>query len=115
MESALAKLKKDIEKLEKSKSYKNEQALIKGVEKLLTKYGKSKAELIAFLGEGKSPKSSAEEEATKRTRKQRKLKIYKNPHTNESIETRGANHRVLKTWKAQYPTNEIEQWVIEER
>ena len=31
MEAALAKLKKEIENLEQSKSYKNEQSLIRGV------------------------------------------------------------------------------------
>ena len=115
MEAALAKLKKEIENLEKSESYKNEQSLIRGVEKLLHKFGKTKAELIAYLSDGKTTKVTTKKAESTNTRKRRKLKVYKNPLTNETIETRGGNHKILKAWKNQYPTQNIEDWIIEER
>ena len=115
MEAALAKLKKEIENLEKSESYKKEQSLIRGVEKLLTRFGKTRAELIAFLSDETSSKTAAKKAKPQNLRKQRKLKIYQNPLTNETIETRGGNHKVLKGWKTQYPTQNIEEWIIEER
>ena len=115
MEAALAKLKIEIENLEKSKSYKNEQSLIRGVEKLLHKFGKTKAELIAYLSDRKTTKVTAKKAESTNTRKRRKLKIYQNPLTNETIETRGGNHKILKAWKNQYPTQNIEEWIIEER
>ena len=115
MEAALAKLKKEIENLERSESYKNEQSLIKGVEKLLTKFGKTRAELVAFLSDETTRKSTAKKAKPQKPRKQRKLKIYKNPLTNETIETRGGNHKVLKAWKSRYPTQNIEEWIVEER
>ena len=114
-EAALAKLKKEIENLEKSESYKSEQSLIRGVGKLLIKFGKTKAELIEFLSDGTTTQAAAKTSTSKSARKRRKLKIYKNPFTNEAIETRGGNHKVLKAWKAQYPTQNIEEWIIEER
>jgi len=113
MEAALAKLKKEIENLEKSESYKNEQSLIRGVEKLLNKFGKTRAELIAFLSDGET--STTKKAKSQSPRKQRKLKIYRNPLTNETIETRGGNHKILKAWKNQYPTQNIEEWIIEEQ
>jgi hypothetical protein len=115
MEAALAKLKKEIENLEKSESYKREQSLIRGVEKLLSKFGKTKAELVEFLSDGTASYAAAKKATSKSTRKQRKLKIYNNPLTNQTIETRGGNHKVLKSWKAQYPAQNIEEWIIEER
>jgi len=115
MEAAIAKLKKEINNLEKSEPYKNEQSLIRGVEKLLNKFGKTKAELVEFLSDGTTTQTAAKKATSKSTRKQRKLKIYKNPLTNETIETRGGNHKVLKAWKAQYPTQNIEEWIIGER
>ena len=115
MEAALAKLKIEIKNLETSESYKNEQSLIRGVEKLLNKFGKTKAELIAYLSDGKTTKVTAKKTESTNTRKRRKLKIYKNPLTNETIETRGGNHKILKAWKNQYPTQNIEEWIIEER
>ena len=113
MEATLAKLKIEIANLEKSESYKNEQSLIRGVEKLLNKFGKTKAELMAFLSDGKT--STTEKAKSQNPRKQRKLKFYKNPLTNETIETRGGNHKILKAWKNQNPTQNIEEWIIEER
>ena len=115
MEATLAKLKIEIANLEKSESYKNEQSLIRGVEKLLHKFGKTKAELIAYLSDGKATKVTAKKMESTNTRKRRKLKIYQNPLTNEIIETRGGNHKILKAWKNQYPTQNIEEWIIEER
>ena len=115
MEAALAKLKKEIENLEKSESYKNEQSLIRNVERLLHKFGKTKAELIAYLSHGKTTKVTTKKAESTNTRKRRKLKIYQNPLTNETIETRGGNHKILKAWKDQYPTQNIEEWIIEER
>ena len=115
MEADLEKLKTDIASLEKSESYKNELSLIRGVEKLLHKFGKTKAELIAYLSDGKTTKVTAKKTESTNTRKRRKLKIYKNPLTNETIETRGGNHKILKAWKNQYPTQNIEEWIIEER
>ena len=115
MEAALAKLKIEIANLEKSESYKNEQSLIRGVEKLLHKFGKTKAELVAYLSDGKTTKVTTKKAKSTNTRKRRKLKIYKNPLTNETIETRGGNHKILKAWKNQYPTQNIEEWIIEER
>ena len=115
LEAALAKLKIEIANLEKSESYKNEQSLIRGVEKLLHKFGKTKAELIAYLSDRKTTKITAKKAESTNTRKRRKLKIYQNPLTNETIETRGGNHKILKAWKNQYPTQNIEEWIIEER
>ena len=115
LEAALAKLKIEIANLEKSESYKKEQSLIRGVEKLLHKFGKTKAELIAYLSDGKTTNVTAKKTESTNTRKRRKLKIYQNPLTNETISTRGGNHKILKAWKNQYPKQNIEDWIIEER
>jgi transposase len=40
----------------------------------------------------------------------RKTKVYKNPHTNETITTKGGNHKQLKEWKAKWGAAEVESW-----
>lgn len=40
----------------------------------------------------------------------RSVKRYLNPHTGEILETRGANHRQLKLWKAEYGSETVESW-----
>lgn len=42
----------------------------------------------------------------------RTSKRYKNPHTGETIETRSANHKILKQWKAEHGGDVVEGWCI---
>lgn len=42
----------------------------------------------------------------KGTRRARSLKLYKNPHSGEIVETKGGNHKLLKEWKGQYGSDE---------
>ena len=48
LEAKLKKLQSDLVDLEKSASFKKEQALVRGLEKLPAQHGKTKAELISF-------------------------------------------------------------------
>lgn len=45
------------------------------------------------------------------TRRPRQVKVYKNPHTGEVVETKGGNHKTLKEWKAKYSTEVVESWL----
>ncbi|KAA8552439.1 hypothetical protein FX983_04853 [Pseudomonas frederiksbergensis] len=42
------------------------------------------------------------------TRKPQPVKIYKNPHTGEVVETKGGNHKTLKEWKAEHGSATVE-------
>lgn len=44
-------------------------------------------------------------------RRQRKVKIYKNPNTGEVVETKGGNHKVLKAWRQQYGAGTVDLWL----
>ena len=72
-------LRKKIETLEKSESYKNEQSLIRSVEEFLSKYGRAKTKLITFLSDGAVTMAFKKPAKPKTARKQRKSKIYKTP------------------------------------
>jgi hypothetical protein len=78
--------------------------------KLLDQYGFSLQHIINLL----EPHSTANRQAaasTRKTRKQRETKVYKNPTTGEVIETRGGNHRALKEWKAKHGAEVVEGWL----
>ncbi|MNJ07450.1 hypothetical protein D3C77_15480 [compost metagenome] len=45
-----------------------------------------------------------------KTRKSRPMKTYHNPHTGEVVQARGANHKLLKQWKAIHGAAEVETW-----
>jgi hypothetical protein len=44
-------------------------------------------------------------------RKERQLKVYINPHTDERVETKGGNHKVLKAWKEEFGAEVVESWL----
>ncbi len=80
---------------------------------LLAEYGYSPRDVISLLDpaaakRGKSAPLAAPE---KGTRKARELKVYKNPHSGEIVETKGGNHKLLKAWKTQHGSDVVESWL----
>lgn len=65
--------------------------------------------------QGVTEKLPAKTGATKATRRPREypVKLYKNPHTGDVIETRGGNHTVLKKWKSTYGGAVVEGWRLD--
>ncbi|WP_143743892.1 DNA binding protein [Marinobacter sp. C18] len=46
-------------------------------------------------------------------RGKRVVRTYVNPHTGETVKSRGANHRVLNEWRARYGYDTVEHWVAD--
>jgi len=116
IERKIAQLEKALKRLENSAAIRKEAAVMRALNNLMKKHGYSKSDLIAIL----QAKSSASVKRGRKptgakNRKARKLKIFKNPHTGETVETRGGNHKVLKAWKAEYKLSSIEEWLVETR
>ena len=116
LEQQMAQIGKELKSIEKSAAFKKENAISRSLNSLMKKHGCSKNDLITLLQEGSSVSSKpGRKSATNSTRKPRMLKVFKNPTTGETVETRGGNHKVLKAWKLKYPTANIEDWIIETR
>ena len=113
IEKQMAQLEKELKSIESSAAFKKEIAVKRALTNLMKKYGYSENDLIALLqSEGSEPVKRGIKPAEKR-RKPRKLKIFRNPETGETVETRGGNHKVLKAWKAQYNLESINNWLVE--
>jgi len=79
---------------------------------LLGEYDKSLRDIIAILDPQNDSKSTRTEPApAKASRKARALKVYKNPHNGEVVETKGGNHKTLKEWKAEHGSDTVESWL----
>ncbi|WP_405124409.1 histone-like nucleoid-structuring protein, MvaT/MvaU family [Pseudomonas alloputida] len=78
---------------------------------LLAKYGFSLKDIINILDPQASRRAAAPAAAEKSPRRARQVKQYKNPHNGEIIETKGGNHKLLKKWKAEYGSDEVEGWL----
>lgn len=77
---------------------------------LLAEYGFSLRDVINLL----DPKANVRQQSPvgqeKTTRKPREVKVYKNPHNGEVVETKGGNHATLKAWKAEHGAEAVESW-----
>ena len=71
------------------------------LEALINEFGKRPADVIALL-DPTTDQRSAKAAPAASARRKRRLKIYKNPHTGEVIETRGGNHKGLRSWKDEH-------------
>lgn len=77
---------------------------------LLAKYGYSLKDVVNLLDPqaGRRAPAAAPKAST---RKARQVKVYKNPHTGEIIETKGGNHKGLKEWKTKHGSDAVESWL----
>jgi len=80
---------------------------------LLGEYGYSLRDVIALLDPQAASRRKLAPLAApeKSTRRARELKVYKNPHSGETVETKGGNHKTLKSWKAEHGADVVESWL----
>jgi hypothetical protein len=80
---------------------------------LLGEYGYSLRNIVAILDPQSSDRRVPATVETKGSHKARAVKVYKNPHSGEVVETKGGNHKVLKEWKAEYGSDTVESWLAQ--
>lgn len=113
IEKQMAQLEKELKSIESSAAFKKENTVKRALTNLMKKHGYSKNDLIALLQSDESAPVKSRKKPAAKTRKPRKLKVFKNPETGETVETRGGNHKVLKAWKTQYKLENIDKWLVE--
>jgi hypothetical protein len=106
-ELALAELQDRLQKLSSDDRLKAEIEFEKKLRGLMAEYGKSLPNVIAIL-DPQSVKKSASEPVKRR---ERQVKVYKNPNNGEVVETKGGNNKILKAWKAEHGADVVEGWL----
>ena len=110
LENHLAEQLQALEALKGDAGLKKEIEFETKLRDLLAKYGYSLKDVVNLLDPQTGRRAPATESKTG-TRKPRQLKVYKNPHTGEVVETKGGNHKTLKDWKAQHGSATVESWL----
>ncbi len=110
-EQQLKQLQEELQRLENDQRLKSELEFKAKLEALMTEFGKRPSDVIALLDPA-ADQRSAPEAAAAATRRKRRLKIYKNPNTGEVIETRGGNHKGLRSWKDEHGDDTVESWLV---
>ncbi|MGF6329299.1 hypothetical protein ABH909_002177 [Pseudomonas sp. BS3782 TE3695] len=110
LEKHLAEQLQALEALKGDAGLKQEIEFETKLRDLLAKYGYSLKDVINLLDPQPGRRAPAAQ-SQPGTRKPRQVKIYKNPHTGEVVETKGGNHKTLKEWKAEYGSDTVESWL----
>lgn len=103
-EQLMRKLAQELEKLEEDPALKSEVEFKKAIEALLTKYDKKPEDLAKFFT------LPTEKPKAKGKYSPRATLVFINPHTNERVETKGANQKTLIAWRNQYGKEEVASW-----
>lgn len=113
LEQQLAAQLVELESLKNDSGLKREIEFETKLRDLLAVYSFSLRDVINILDpqSGKNRKGALVA-AEKATRKARSTKVYKSPLTGEVVETKGGNHKLLKAWKAQFGSEEVESWLV---
>ncbi len=108
LEEQLALQLAELEAMKSDGSLQREMEFEDKLRALMSEYDVNMPTLITILDpQAKAPRAAASTDK----RRERKIKLYKNPHTGEVVETKGGNHKVLKAWKAEFGNDEVESWV----
>ncbi|KXU39101.1 H-NS histone [Ventosimonas gracilis] len=108
---AIEELQNRLKNLAEDSNLQKELDFEKQLRKLMDDYGKSLRDINAILDpSSRTLKARVAGRPAFGSKRQRKLKQYKNPHTGDVIETRGGNHRILKEWKQKWGGDVVESW-----
>jgi hypothetical protein len=113
LEQQLAAQLAELETLKNDDGLKREIEFEKKLRDLLGEYGYSLRNIVAILDPQSSSRRAPPATETKGVRKARAVKVYKNPHSGEVVETKGGNHKVLKEWKAEHGSDTVESWLAQ--
>ncbi|WP_434676875.1 DNA binding protein [Pseudomonas sp. R1-18] len=108
-EKALQEQLAQLEALKNDAGLKKEIEFEQKLKELMGAYGKSLRDIVAILDPVST--STLIAPAGPKRRRARVVKVYQNPHTGELIETKGGNHRGLKSWKEQYGVDTVDSWL----
>lgn len=105
------------EQLAQLDAMKNDDDLKKEIEfesklrELMAEYGMHLGSIKAILDPQSVRAAKPAADEARAPRRERKVKVYVNPHTQETIETKGGNHKLLKAWKEEHGSDEVESWL----
>ncbi|TRX75418.1 histone-like nucleoid-structuring protein MvaT [Pseudomonas mangiferae] len=110
-EEQIKELQERLKALSQDEKLKKELEFEGKLRSLMGEYQKSLRDIVSLLDpEAKPSKAPRSVKAAPASKRARKVKQYKNPHTGETIETKGGNHKTLKEWKAKWGGDEVEAW-----
>lgn len=110
LEQQLAQQLAELEAMKGDSAIKAEMEFEEKLRALLGEYRYTLRDVINILDPQAGSRRQAPQPQEKSVRKPREIKVYKNPHNGELVQTKGGNHAVLKAWKAEHGAETVESW-----
>lgn len=110
LEQQLAAQLAELESMKGDSGLKKEMEFESKLRALLAEYGYSLKDVVNLLDPQAGSRAPASESKAG-SRKPRQVKVYKNPHNGEIVETKGGNHKTLKDWKTKFGAETVESWL----
>ncbi|WP_312593889.1 histone-like nucleoid-structuring protein, MvaT/MvaU family [Stutzerimonas nitrititolerans] len=111
LEKQIAEQLQALEALKGSADLQKELEFEDKLRKLMDKYGMSLRSIIDMLDPQAGRGRTQAQTQSQGQRRERAVKRYVNPHTQEVVETKGGNQKTLKAWKAEHGPQEVESWL----
>ena len=109
----MEKLMDELSALESDTALKQDLRFEEQVKELMEENEKTARDVLEILSVIDPSIGSLEYSPETTTRAKRPLRVYKNPHTDEIVETRGGNHKVLNEWREKWGKEDVQSWVQE--
>lgn len=119
-EQQLKELDDELKAMERDTQLQADLAFKTRLDTLMADFDKHTADVVALLESLPEPiptptvptASSDTPAAAPSNGRRKQTRVYENPHTGERIETRSANHKTLKAWKAEHGAETVEAWAL---
>ncbi|HID9943262.1 TPA: histone-like nucleoid-structuring protein, MvaT/MvaU family [Pseudomonas aeruginosa] len=109
LEAQLVEQLKQLDALKNDDELKQEIEFEEKLRALLAEYNFSLREVRLILDPQAKPEAKKADGRSQR--RERQVKVYINPNTNERVETKGGNHKILKAWKEEFGAETVESWL----
>lgn len=106
IERKISELLNERDRIKESKALQKDIEFSEALDSLVREYSMSPAQVLDILFPARS---TTEAKPGRRTRAPR---TYRNPHTGETVVTKGGNHKTIQSWKAEHGTDAVSSWVI---
>ncbi len=110
IESNIKALQQRLEGLSQDSNLQRELEFEGKLHGLMENYQKSAQDVLTLLQAGQAKAARTGKAASTAPKRIHRAKQYRNPHTGETIETKGGNHKLLKEWKNQWGAETVESW-----
>lgn len=111
-EEALRQQLQQLEELKADSRLQRDLQFASKLRALLDEYGMSLSDIMAILDPDAVRLNLVERKLAGKKGRKRATKVYQNPHNNQVLQTKGGNHKILKSWKVEYGANTVEGWIV---